>query len=279
MFRKCLFGLTAAVALAATSLLLLPETSYAQRRGGVGVYRGGGIGGYRGGYYGGYGGYRGGYYGGSGLYLGIGPRYYGSPYGYSNYGYSYPYGYTRYYSPSYGSYYNPGYSYYTPSYDYSYTPGYTYSYTPEYTYSATPAGYSSNGSTQAYQPSNPPANSTDNTVHFQVNVPSPDAEIWVEGSPTQQRGMSREFQSPPLTPGRDYTYHIRARWMENGQMRDQTRVLKVHAGEWETVNFTADDTSGTISAPERTTQARPAANIDGEIGPTGRVSPTPPAPK
>jgi len=53
MFRRYVFGFAAVVALAAASLLLLPETSYAQRRGGVGVGRGGGWGG-------GWGGYRGG---------------------------------------------------------------------------------------------------------------------------------------------------------------------------------------------------------------------------
>ncbi len=281
MFRRYVFGFAAVVALAAASLLLLPETSYAQRRGGVGVGRGGGWGG-------GWGGYRGGYSPGwgGGLYIGSYPRY-------SGYGYGYPYGYSSFYSPSYYSS-----SYYYPSYSYSYAPGYSY-YTPSYASAYAQPSYGLGTTTQSTQSFYPPDDSRSyNTVHFRVKVPSPDAEIWFEGAPTQQRGMARDFESPELTPGRDYTYHIRARWMDNGQMRDETRVLKVQAGQSLTVDFNRPDTSATAPETPAANPGRPAAQpvpnqpLDqqpqtaptnppppaGEIGPTGRVLNPPPAP-
>jgi len=287
MFRRYLVGFAAAAALAATGLLLLPETSHAQR-----FFRGGGLGGgYRGGSYGGWGGYGGGYYGGlGGLRIGVGnywPGYsgYGYPYGYSN---SY---YSRYYSPSYSYYSTPGYSYYTPSYSYSNVP---------------PVYYGLGESTQSYQSFYPPDDtSSTSTVHMRVNVPAADAEVWFEGAPTQQRGTTRDFESPPLTPGREYTYHIRARWMENGQMKDQTRTIRVQTGQSLNVDFNTPDTTGTAIDNQRTTDlpgantGRPAAPptpnqpivqppqtpapsnpppSSGEVGPTGRVVNPPPAP-
>jgi len=284
MFRRYLFRGALALGLSAAALLLMPETSYAQRRGGG--FRGGGWsgGGYRGGwggYRGGWGGYRG-YYGGSGLYLGLGsfwPGYYrgygygyGSPYGYSNSGYAYSYPY------SYSSYYAPSYSDSTPVYSYA------------------PSSYYE-GTTQSYQTFSPPENVTANKVYLHVDVPDPNAEVWVEGAPTQQRGTARVFESPELTPGRIYTYHIRSRWMENGQMRDETRTVAVQAGQQTEVDFTRPDTTARSNETSReyaTPAATPAVNpgqpavtpepsrpIDqqpqtapspnGTIGPNGRI--------
>jgi len=80
-----------------------------------------------------------------------------------------------------------------------------------------------------------PAN--DMTVHVLVRVPMPDAEIWFAGDKTQQTGVTREFQSPPIESGRTFTYEIRARWKENGREVNQTRSVKVQAGQWLTVDF------------------------------------------
>jgi uncharacterized protein (TIGR03000 family) len=297
MFRRRLFGI-ATVVLAAASLLLLPGTSEAQRgRGGVRgsafrggavyrggpVYRGGAIyrapiyrgGIYRGGFYRGYGGYYGGLgllgFGGLGLY-GYGGYYpygglggYYSGYSYPSYGsgYSYPYGYSNYYSPSY--------NYYTPSYSYAVPPS-------DYAFDGTPA------TDQSFYPSESTAQ--DNDVHIQVDVPSPDAQVWFEGTPTQQKGTVREFESPPLTPGQNYTYHIRARWTENGQVRDQTRNVVVQAGQHVAVDFLAPDSSAaTANNGQRDQQAQPvqpAVNTSNPAAPAvanppGKQQPVEPA--
>ena len=76
-----------------------------------------------------------------------------------------------------------------------------------------------------------------NTVTIRLHVPS-DARIWIEDAAMSQSGADRSFVSPPLTPGYDYTYHIRVRWDENGQAVERSREVKVHAGD--RINLTID---------------------------------------
>jgi uncharacterized protein (TIGR03000 family) len=77
-----------------------------------------------------------------------------------------------------------------------------------------------------------------NIATMSVRVPA-NAQIWFEGTKTGQTGSSRTFFSPSLEPGRDFTYEIRARWVEAGKEFDQTRQISVHAGETVNVDFTA----------------------------------------
>lgn len=78
---------------------------------------------------------------------------------------------------------------------------------------------------------------SDRTVLIDLRVPA-EAEVWFEGVRTGQTGPSRQFQSPPLEPGHSYTYKVRARWLEDGQEVDQTRKVKVQAGQQVWVDFT-----------------------------------------
>jgi uncharacterized protein (TIGR03000 family) len=73
-------------------------------------------------------------------------------------------------------------------------------------------------------------------VHIQVRVPG-DAEIWFDDTRTIQSGTVREFVSPPVNPGWDYTYEVRARWKEAGNQVSQTRRITVHAGELVSITF------------------------------------------
>jgi uncharacterized protein (TIGR03000 family) len=75
-----------------------------------------------------------------------------------------------------------------------------------------------------------------NSATMNVKVPA-GAEIWFEGSKTGQTGTTRTFVSPPLEPGRGFTYDVRARWTENGKEVDQTRQVHVRAGEKVDVDF------------------------------------------
>jgi uncharacterized protein (TIGR03000 family) len=160
-------------------------------------------------------------------FVGLGGFYW--PYSYG-YGYGYPY--------SYGSYW-PGYGYYsTPSYYSDYSPVYTYPYLPSDSYDSTPGmPYIPDTTTQPYG-YNPAPTSDQNRVTLNVRVPTSDAQVWVEGSPTSETGTDRQFVSPPLTTGRSYTYEIRARWFESGREINQTRRVDVHAGESVMVDFT-----------------------------------------
>ena len=139
-----------------------------------------------------------------GVGLGFGP-YWGGGGGYPSYDYGYGYGYGA------------------APYDYGYsTPAVINNYNLDY---GTPAG---NASQQQ---------ASDPTAHIEVRVPA-DAEVWFGTGKTSQTGTRREFVSPPLEPGKGFTYEIRARWVENGKEVTQTRRLDVSAGAWKGVDFT-----------------------------------------
>jgi uncharacterized protein (TIGR03000 family) len=73
-------------------------------------------------------------------------------------------------------------------------------------------------------------------AYLEIRLPA-EAELWIDGASTQQTGPARVFVSPPLSPGKDYVYVIRARWNQDGQAQDQTRPVTVHAGERVPVEF------------------------------------------
>jgi uncharacterized protein (TIGR03000 family) len=170
----------------------------------------------------------------------VGTPYYGYAYGYAPAYYSY--GYFP-YSWGYASPYVGGYVY-SPSY----LSGYYGTYIPP-TYSPSPGYYSSPPTTYSYSASpdtSPyysygamPSAGTRDTALLNVRLPAPNAEIWVQGQPTQQRGTWREYISPRLNPDQNYVYDVRARWTENGREVERTRSVPVQANGIATVDFTA----------------------------------------
>jgi uncharacterized protein (TIGR03000 family) len=54
---------------------------------------------------------------------------------------------------------------------------------------------------------------------------------------TTQKGELRHFVSPPLTPGRDDFYEIKAKWTEGGKEFTRSRHVTVHAGDVINVSF------------------------------------------
>ena len=71
---------------------------------------------------------------------------------------------------------------------------------------------------------------------IRVQVP-PDADVWIEGVKTKQKGSDREFQSPPLAYGVNYWYEIHAEWKSNGQVVGATQIVNVQAGDRMNVTF------------------------------------------
>jgi uncharacterized protein (TIGR03000 family) len=129
-----------------------------------------------------------------------------------------------------------GYPYYGYGSGYGYYPGY-YSgyypnYYPNYSYMQSPTDY------QSFYP--PPATTApNNAVLLNIHVPA-NAELWIGGTKVNTTGADRQFVSPPLTPGRNYTYDIRARWTDaNGQGVDQVRHVNMQVGAVVNVDFTA----------------------------------------
>lgn len=236
---------------------------------------------------------------GSGVYFGNTPYYggygYGHGYGYSPYGYGYsPYGYGLGYGHN--SWYNPGYSGgYSrgwPSYYSTYTPSYYSSpgYSSGYAYGTPSSGYQSfypanTGGTQ--YASNESQSMNNNTVFMEMRVP-PNAEVWFNGTKTQQTGMFRQFVSPQLEAGKHYTYDIRVTWNEEGRQVARTRKLDVHAGDRMSLDFLAGADTGTTPASDNTMrhgdmQPQPAGTVpadrtrrtDNEIDNSRPLAPAP----
>ncbi len=77
---------------------------------------------------------------------------------------------------------------------------------------------------------------TRRVTRFQVRLPDPTAEVWVEGKKQSTRGEVRTYKSPPLTPG-EYRYTIRARWEKDGRKMTRKRTVVFRAGERVRVDF------------------------------------------
>jgi uncharacterized protein (TIGR03000 family) len=265
----------AATVLTLLGLALAADPAFAFPRGGGfrggfrGGYRAGFVGGYRGGFARGYAraGYRG-YYPGRYAYRG----YYPLRYGYRGY-YGWPYGRAYYYPNGYAAYgvwdYYPYVSGYAsdPALWYG-TPSVYYA-APAVPYSAAPPadpGYGAGSVVPNMPPANnnagvwagaerqarprildkPPAEESaeaalprpaDNRARVEVRVPR-GAEVTVAGVADTRTGSVREFVSPPLTPGKNYTYQVRVSWLQDGRRVEETRKVRVRANELSVVDFT-----------------------------------------
>jgi uncharacterized protein (TIGR03000 family) len=235
MFRKA-FTCWGLPALAAAAVLLAADANQAAARGGGGGGWGGAhVGGFRGGFSrGGYSrGYYGGYRGGYGGYRGY--RGYRSSNGYGGYSYGY-YPYYNAYPYSYGSY------SYTDSYPYADSyPFYSSDLSPWAGWTYGPQNYGSYLSPTAWKTNGAQAGSI---AQVTVKLPA-NAELWFDGKKMKTPGRVREFDTPGLTPGHQYTYKVKARWKQNGHTVTQTRQVALSAGAHVRVNF--PDSSGTAA--------------------------------
>ncbi|OAI39121.1 hypothetical protein AYO40_06065 [Planctomycetaceae bacterium SCGC AG-212-D15] len=174
-------------------------------------------------------------------------RYYNSYYGGPGY---YPQ--TRYYGSYYGGRaFSPYYEAYYQSYGNGYSPGYYYT-TPSYAIS--PASYDLQPATntptmRAVQSVYSGAEGDSRFATVTVVVPTANAQVWFGDTPTTQQGTERSFHSPELVPGKNFTYTIKARWIENGKTVESDRKVKVRAGQSTTVTF-RDSPSETAPAPD-----------------------------
>ena len=89
----------------------------------------------------------------------------------------------------------------------------------------------------------------------------PDAEIYFDGSPTEQKGAERLFVSPPLTVGTKYHYDVLARWKEGDKTVEQTRRVVVTGGAEVRVDF--------LTPPPKDKDAR--AVVGKSVGLPGRL--------
>jgi len=111
------------------------------------------------------------------------------------------------------------------SYRSSYVPSTSY-------YSPAPAVNTATPVTQSVSYYYSPAN---DSVTLNFTVPG-DAKISFGGTPTAVTGTRRQFVSPPIQPGREYTYDLQVSWKQDGREVTRTRQITVHAGD--VVNLT-----------------------------------------
>jgi uncharacterized protein (TIGR03000 family) len=151
-------------------------------------------------------------------------------YGYGGYGY-YPYG-------GFGrGLFGGGYPYYGGRYYGGYYDNYPYGYTPDY------------GGPSYSAPTANAAAIPDNAALIDVRVPA-NAEVFIDDQKTKQSGPMREFVTPSLNPGQEYSYDIRARWMENGQEVVRDRKVTFHAGDRLALNMMAAQPRVTTEATQ-----------------------------
>jgi uncharacterized protein (TIGR03000 family) len=69
-------------------------------------------------------------------------------------------------------------------------------------------------------------------AYVRVLLPSEKDKLTIEGQPTQQKGKSRLYVSPPLALDKNYTYTVEATWAKNGYTDViRTRKVPVRAGQ------------------------------------------------
>ncbi len=87
-----------------------------------------------------------------------------------------------------------------------------------------------------------------------VSVPQ-EARIFVNGAATRSEGSKRQYVSRNLSPGYAYTYEVRAEMDVDGQLVQQTKTVKVKAGQQHDLVFNFDvapapETVLTLHVPE-----------------------------
>jgi uncharacterized protein (TIGR03000 family) len=118
-------------------------------------------------------------------------------------------------------------------------------YSPDYRYAAVASDYYYGAPAYALMPradyaygAYAQAQPRDNAARIRLIVPA-EARVWFDNKLTRQTGSERRFESPALTPGRDYSYDLKALWRDaNGKEVTQTRHVDVAANANVTVDFT-----------------------------------------
>jgi len=101
-----------------------------------------------------------------------------------------------------------------------------------YSYYAPPARNSSSAGGEEEQELATPKAAT-----IEVQVPA-NAQIIVDGVKTNQTGSSRTFITPPLEPGKTFSYEMRVQWAApDGLAVELTRTVHIKAGRETRVGF------------------------------------------
>jgi uncharacterized protein (TIGR03000 family) len=85
-------------------------------------------------------------------------------------------------------------------------------------------------------------------ARIKVILPEDAATVQIGGYETKSQGRERTYASPPLEPGKTFTYVVKASWIENNRLIVRMRVAEVRAGQETTLDFRGgkNDASSTI---------------------------------
>jgi uncharacterized protein (TIGR03000 family) len=78
-------------------------------------------------------------------------------------------------------------------------------------------------------------------IRLTVQVPEPNAMLYVDNHLTRQRGKERFFESPPVSTAKKHSYTLKVTWMEAGEEKTRTRKVRVEAGKENYIDLTKDD--------------------------------------
>ena len=82
----------------------------------------------------------------------------------------------------------------------------------------------------------PPPKKTEETATLVVTVPQ-EARLLIDGNPMKSTSSRRVFVSPPLLPGREYYYTLRAEVVRDGQVVATEERAYLRAGSQTTINL------------------------------------------
>jgi uncharacterized protein (TIGR03000 family) len=111
-----------------------------------------------------------------------------------------------------------------------------------------------------------------NTAMIDIRIPDPNAQIWLDGQETKQRGTFRPFVSPPLEQGKTFHYKVRARWQQDGKEMDQTKTVEFKAGQRQVVTFDARANQQQNNPPSTQQKTNQPAVDDASKGAANRNS-------
>ncbi|HTU23222.1 MAG TPA: TIGR03000 domain-containing protein [Gemmataceae bacterium] len=86
---------------------------------------------------------------------------------------------------------------------------------------------------------NPALANQANEATIVVHLPE-DANLTIDGQPTQSRSSTRIFHSPPLEQGKTFTYTLRAEANRDGRFVSTKKTVDVRAGQRSEVTFHFD---------------------------------------
>jgi len=84
-----------------------------------------------------------------------------------------------------------------------------------------------------------------------VTVPA-DAVVFVNDRPTTSTGVSRHYVSRGLSHGRTYAYDVRVEFERNGEKVVENRVVRLHAGQTQTLSFGEGEQVAKEAEPAKT---------------------------